>query len=174
MGTSESKTSPRKARGREREIRALDLRISGMNYRNIAQQLDISESGAYKAVIRALKRLNEQIMERADEVRRMELDRLDKMLRGLWPAALKGNQGAVDRVVKIMDRRARYIPGLNTPDQIEVRDWREEAQEAGFDPAAAFERLVQEAVETVTVAAGDEQPDGGSVAGSEVASEGTT
>lgn len=174
MGTSESKTSPRKAQGREREIRALDLRISGMNYRTIAQQLGISESGAYKAVVRALKRLNEQIIERADEVRRMELDRLNKMLRGLWPAALKGNQGAIDRVIKIMDRRARYIPGLNTPDQLEVRDWRKEAQEAGFDTAAAFERLVQDAVETVTVAAGDGRNDAGSVAGSEAASEETT
>lgn len=170
----DSKASKKIARGREREEEALKWRLSGLTYRLIAAEMGISESGAYKAVIRALGRLNERILEQAEEVRRMELERLDKMLRGLWPAALTGHQGAIDRVIKIMDRRARYISGLNAPAQLEVRNWRKEIQEAGFDPAAAFEKLVQDAVETVTITAGDGRDDAGSVAGSEAASEGTT
>jgi len=55
-----------------------------------------------------------------------------------------------------------------------IVDWRRETREAGFDPAAAFERLVQEAVETVAVATGNGQPDVGSVAGSQKTAEGTT
>jgi len=51
-------------------------------------------------------------------------------------------------------------------------DWRKEAQEQGFDPTAALERLVQDTVETVTASSGE--PDGGSVAGSEAASEDET
>jgi len=105
--------------GREREEEALKFRLSGLTYRLIAAEMGISESGAYKAVIRALRRLNERILEQASEVRRMELERLDKMLRGLWFSALKGHQGAIDRVLRIMQRRAMYL-GLDAPKALDV------------------------------------------------------
>lgn len=119
MSAPESKTSKRILRGREREEEALSLRLAGLTYRVIGEQMGISESGAYKAVVRALKRLNERVTENAEEVRRMELERLDKMLRGLWPAALRGNQGAVDRVLRVMQRRAMYL-GLDAPKALDV------------------------------------------------------
>ena len=116
----DSKASKKIVRGREREEEALGLRLGGLTYRVIGERMGISESGAYKAIIRALKRLNERIAEKAEEVRRLELERLDKMLRGLWPSALRGNQGAIDRVLRIMQRRAMYL-GLDAPKALDVR-----------------------------------------------------
>lgn len=116
---ADSKASRRKVTARERELRALELRKAGLTYLQIAQQLGITEQGAHKAVMRTLKRLNERIMEQAAEVRRLELERLDAMLLSLWPQARKGNLGAIDRVLRIMQRRADLL-GLDAPKGIDV------------------------------------------------------
>lgn len=116
----DSKASRKIVRGRKREEEALAFRLGGLTYRVIGEQMGISESGAYKAVMRALRRLNEHIYEQADEVRRIELERLDKMLRGLWPTVLTGHHGAIDRVLRIMRRRAQYL-GLDAPKALDVR-----------------------------------------------------
>jgi hypothetical protein len=55
-----------------------------------------------------------QIDTDASELKAEELSRLDGMLRGLWPDARKGSHGAVDRVLKIMERRAKLL-GLDAP-----------------------------------------------------------
>ena len=69
---------------------------------------------AHRAVKRALERLNGEIGESVTDVRRMELERLDAMLGALWPKAERGNLTAVDRVLHIMERRAKLL-GLDTP-----------------------------------------------------------
>jgi len=114
MSQPESKTSQRRMTAKEREYKALELRKAGAGYQVIGDQLGMTASGAYRAVMRSLKKLNEKISEEALEVRRLELERLDAMLIALWPQARKGNQGAVDRVLRIMDRRAKFL-GLDAP-----------------------------------------------------------
>lgn len=116
---TQSATSSRKAIGRERELQALELRKAGFTFDRIAQQLGISQPGAYKAVKRALSRLTAQTDEAADEVRRLELERLDGMLPVMWTQAKQGNQGAVDRVLRIMERRARLL-GLDAPAEVKI------------------------------------------------------
>jgi len=39
----------------------------------------------------------------------MELERLDRMQLGLYEKAIKGHEGAVDRILRIMNRRASYL-----------------------------------------------------------------
>ncbi len=114
MAAPESKTSKRILTGRQREIDALELRKSGATYSSIAKAMGISLSGAADAVKRALARLNERSLEGADELRRLELERLDRMLLAMYPQATRGNQGSVDRVLRIMERRARLL-GLDAP-----------------------------------------------------------
>lgn len=58
--------------------------------------------------------LRATLQEPADELRSLELERLDRLLLGVWSQAAKGNQGAVDRALKIMERRARLL-GLDAP-----------------------------------------------------------
>lgn len=102
---------------RERQRQALELRKAGASYDQIARQLGYSnESGAYKAIQTVLQAT---VQEPSDEMRTLELKRLDQMLIGLWPDAQRGHQGAVDRALKIMERRAAYL-GLDAPKRSEL------------------------------------------------------
>lgn len=95
--------------------KALELRKAGMSYPKIAGEMDCSVSTAHGYVQAALK---ETIQEPADEVRAIELERLDIMIRSLWPTVLGGSpsekRNAIDRVILLMDRRAKYL-GLDAP-----------------------------------------------------------
>ena len=62
--------------------------------------------------------LKATLQEPADELRTLELERLDRLLLGVWGQAAKGNQGAVDRALKIMERRARLL-GLDAPTKVQ-------------------------------------------------------
>ena len=118
-GPPESKASKRRITARQRERQALELRMAGATYAKIAEALGISVAGAHGAVMRALKRLNEKVTEDAEEMRRLELERLDSLMLTLWPQAKRGNQGAIDRILRIMKRRAELL-GLDAPARTDV------------------------------------------------------
>ncbi len=96
----------------DKQLQALELRKAGVSYAAIAQRLGYrSGSGAHAAVGAALKRTQQ---EPADEVRRLELERLDGMLLAIAGQIKGGNQGAIDRALGIMARRAKLL-GLDAP-----------------------------------------------------------
>lgn len=99
----------------DRQLKALELRKAGASYRAIAAQLGYSLTGAYKAVDKAL---TATLSEAAEPLRTLELERLDAMQVALWPQARQGNQGAVDRILRIMERRAKLL-GLDAPTQVD-------------------------------------------------------
>lgn len=114
---SESKTSEQRIAAVERHRQALELRKAGLSYRAIADQLGYSSvSGCYKAIRAALHAV---IAEPAAEVLALELQRLDDMLAGLWVEARRGNVLKVDRVLRIMARRADLL-GLDAPKTVKV------------------------------------------------------
>lgn len=116
-GKGEGKASARKVAANEKQRQALELRKAGATYEEIARTVGYSgPQGAHKAVMSALQKT---LQEPADELRTLELDRLDKMQMSLWKAAIGGNQGAIDRVLKIMERRAKLL-GIEAPQKIEV------------------------------------------------------
>ena len=101
----------------ERQKEALSLRLVGLSYDAIAERLEFANrSGAFRAVQAALKKT---LQEPADELRTLELERLDSMLLPMMAQAKKGNQGAVDRVLRIMERRAKLL-GLDAPTKQEI------------------------------------------------------
>ena len=96
----------------ERTIQALELRKAGFTYSVIAEKLGYTgKAAAWDAVNRALKQLKR---EPAEGVLALELERLDALYKSMYPQALKGNLGAVDRCLKISERRARLL-GLDAP-----------------------------------------------------------
>ncbi len=106
-----------KIRAAEKAAQAMRLRAAGVTYEEIARTLGYSaRSNAHIAVQRALR---DAIQEPADELRTLEAGRLDKLQQALWAQAMQGNQGAVDRVLRIMERRARLL-GLDAPVRNEV------------------------------------------------------
>lgn len=106
--------SAAKARKIESQGKALEMRRMGMGYEEIAQKLECSKSTAHGYIKTAMADARAQIEADAREMKAEEISRLDGMLRGLWPDARKGSHGAVDRVLKIMERRAKLL-GLDAP-----------------------------------------------------------
>src|SRR5690606_34877588 len=101
----------------DRMLAALELRKQGLTYRQIAAQTGYkSAQAAHKAVMTALQRTTQ---EPADEVRKLELERLDALLFGVWEAAINGDDKAVNNALRIMERRAQLL-GLDAPVKIEV------------------------------------------------------
>lgn len=114
-----SKTSPAKARMLKHQEQALALRRSGMAYSAIAVKLGLSKSRAHALVQLGLEDAREQIVTQADELRTEEISRLDGMLRKVYTKAAAGDLQAVDRVLKIGERRAKLL-GLEAPVRIET------------------------------------------------------
>ncbi len=113
----------KEARQAEKRRRCLELREAGYSYEEIAQEMGWSHrSPAQRYVQRALKATYQ---EPADAVRQLELRRLDRLAKGIWQQATgKPASGetpaeppslfAIDRLMKLMDRRARLL-GLDAP-----------------------------------------------------------
>lgn len=98
---------------------ALQLRLAGATYDQIAEQLDYLHKGrAHDAVQKALIAT---VQEPADAYRKMELARLDKLLLSIWTQATTpgpGQMAAQDRAYKNLAMRLFYIAGLKVPDKI--------------------------------------------------------
>ncbi len=117
-----SKTTKRLVKGLATEERALELREKGWSYRTIGAAMGLSPAGVHKAVTRAMEKTAARIATVADHVREIEIERLDRLQEAHWETATgKGkNRGqATDRVLKIMERRARLM-GLDAPKKIDV------------------------------------------------------
>jgi hypothetical protein len=94
---------------------------------------------------RALDKLQDEVKDRARSVREMELRRLDRMLRGIWSAAVGGKgtpwnkqRDAIDRVLKIQKRRASLL-GLDAPSEVDLTTEGEQIQTIDFRPPAEEE-----------------------------------
>lgn len=112
---------PQRARvkAHERHKQALELALAGRDYQTIADQLGFnSRQAAWKAVKSAIDRV---INPAAEAVRQLELQRIDRLWLAVWEKALAGNLYAVDRALKIMERRA-YLQGLDAPQKFAQTD----------------------------------------------------
>lgn len=88
---------------------ALEYRKEGLGYDEIASRMGISRNAAAQAVKKALKSLLADTREVAEDVVALEVARLDEMLVPTLRMARAGNLEAVDRALKIQDRRAKYL-----------------------------------------------------------------
>jgi len=124
--SKESKTSPRRLQAAKKQVKALELRVQGLSFRQIALELKYKgPSGAHGAVDTALER---QIREPAEQVRQLELERLDRLQIMPWKqATVIGDPKAIANVLKIMERRAKLL-GLDAPIVYDIEDIREIAR----------------------------------------------
>lgn len=117
----------------QRAAKALELRTQGWTLRQIATTLDISISTTQDDIARALR---ETVQQPADELRQVELEKLDRLERAANEVLARSYDlyanngkntgeidprpklGAIDRLVRIAERRARLL-GLDAPQQVE-------------------------------------------------------
>lgn len=93
-----------------RNDKALELHLGGGSYAAIAEAMGFSsKSTAYAAVQDALAARSAEAGQAPSEVVRLEVARLDAMLTGLWAKARRGDVAAVDRVLRISERRTHLM-----------------------------------------------------------------
>jgi hypothetical protein len=104
----------------ERRRAAVQLRISGKSWQEIADLLGYSSKGAACTdVRRALESAVKKLSIPLEAHRQLELDRLDAMQNALWADVLDGDTKAIDTSLKLMDRRAKLL-GLDAPQRHEL------------------------------------------------------
>jgi DNA-directed RNA polymerase specialized sigma24 family protein len=59
-------TGPRMLRALQREARAIEMRLDGANYEEIADELGITNEGARSCVLRVLERTLKELVRRVD------------------------------------------------------------------------------------------------------------
>jgi hypothetical protein len=102
------------AHARLKRTRAVELLIDGLSYDEIAREVGFTHRGsAHRAVTRALA---EREHDAVDSLRRVELDRLDRLQTAVWSQAIEGDAAAIDMILKIIDQRIRLF-GLHQEPQ---------------------------------------------------------
>lgn len=139
MPRGEHKASERRIEAAERQRKALELKKMGHTYETIAQNCGFkNRSGAFMAVKRALEEI---VREPAEDVLKLELERLDRLMLGVWPQARDGSFPAIDRVLRIMQQRASLL-GIDVRTTMAIEDHqslkkRIEALESDQQPGSA-------------------------------------
>lgn len=125
---SRTRTAPVMIETAQRRAFVMNLRLSGATYQQIAEAA-IRQFGAehlpknYNApqagqdVIRELQKLDVERETGRAELVRLELERLDRMLLAIWQQVVSGHLGAVDRGLRISERRAKML-GLDAPTKV--------------------------------------------------------
>ncbi len=122
-----AKSSVRRIRTTEKTLKALELRKRGLNYTQIGKKLGCNRSTACRYVLSELENLADKCREEAAQVRDLELQRLDALYLKAWEAVEGGDLPAIDRCLRIMERRAKLL-GLDAAEKIEhsgVVSWME-------------------------------------------------
>lgn len=90
-----------------KRVRCVELATQGLSYSEIARTVGFSGRGAaYKAIAAALRA---QQAPAVDELRALEIERLDALQRSCWDSAIAGDISAVDRVLKVIAARVRLL-----------------------------------------------------------------
>lgn len=141
--TSHKKPTAAAARRADIQRRAMDLRIAGATFQQIADKLGYAnKSSAYRAVVRGM---TETQRPPADELRMLESMRLERLLLAVWHEAMAGDLKAVDTARRIVMDRARLL-GLVAQPAAEVNvsmvnvlsDHAQAAATARADEASAY------------------------------------
>lgn len=117
MRRGRSKHDAKRMAAVERQVAVLEHRKLGMSYQQIAVRLGFnSKQAAWKAGWAALNRTRRRPDKNALA---LELARVDALFVAIYGRAIRGEQGAIDAALKLMEVRARLL-GLDAPTQIEL------------------------------------------------------
>jgi hypothetical protein len=99
-------------------MQALELRLGGASFRQIAESLGYTNSGgAWKAINQALRKT---LQEPSKKLRRIERERLNRLWLAAYPLAQAGDIKAILACVRISKRRCEF-EGLDKPKRVQVK-----------------------------------------------------
>lgn len=89
--------------------RAVNLRVAGVSYTDIADRLGVDVIEAEDMVAGYLSAMSSE----SPDIRiRLELSRLDSLLKAIWKQAVRGDSTAVGQALKITGQRATLLSKL--------------------------------------------------------------
>src|SRR5450759_3628312 len=95
-----------------RRARAVELRTQGLTYEQIAVKLGYANRGTVcRLVSQALKA---QTVEAVDQLRSLEVERLDRLQFGVWQKAMDGDLPSARLAVQVIMARCHLL-GLDGP-----------------------------------------------------------
>jgi DNA-binding CsgD family transcriptional regulator len=126
----------------QRQIDALELRKAGYTFREIAARLSVSLGTAAHDVQAELKRLAAIRLDNAEELRQLELDRIDIAVKGLLPFVQSGSATHASTLLKCIEQRSKLL-GLYAPEKYTIQ-WQEEAVASIKAGEVDYEPLAEE------------------------------
>ena len=104
-----------------RKLKSFQLRLEGKSYREIGRLQDMSEAQAHRDVAQVLQSTIDNNKEDIEQLRQIELERLDNYIDSLDWKKNMGNFKTVEILLKIQDRRAKLL-GLDMPQKTALTD----------------------------------------------------
>lgn len=94
-------------RRNELSRQVLELRMAGFSFREICQVLGLRSCWeVWRLQRRALK---QHAREGIAQLQQLEWARLDRLIRGLWRQAVQGDLPTLDRLLRLLQQRERYV-----------------------------------------------------------------
>lgn len=116
MSGNSSNRDARAVEDAELTRQCLELRVAGATLEEIGRVVDLHKSNVSRRIKAALASIP---AEQAEALRSMENQRLDRMQKAIWNQVRQGHLGAIDRAVRISERRSR-LNGLDAPQQVDL------------------------------------------------------
>lgn len=122
------KLSPRRQLKLQRQADAVAMRLRGKSYSQIAEVLGITKQRAHQLVMQAFEEMRQQCAEDTEQLRAIELARLDRItetfapmleMPGLDLQDVEAAKKAADVLIKVSERRAKLL-GLDAPTRAEL------------------------------------------------------
>lgn len=106
----------RTIQAKETRDRILELRKQGLTYAAISKEVGVSYDTVSNTISQAMIALSTRTLANAEDLRREDYQKLSLMLEAIWDRVLSGELGAIDRAIRILERRARLM-GLDMQQQ---------------------------------------------------------
>jgi DNA-binding CsgD family transcriptional regulator len=104
----------------ERRVKVLELAKAGASFRQIARALNVSHETARKDLAAVMDALKQEQIAGAEELRAMELERLNMAMAGIAQRVRQGDLGAIDRWIKLCESRRKLL-GLDAATKVDHR-----------------------------------------------------
>ncbi len=112
-----SKTATKRQQAAERKQQIIQLRRDGHLLTEIGEKVGVSPQYCHRVIVNYLDKMNEEMRADAAQLQMLEHERLERMLKAVWPDAMAGKLSAIDRVIKILEREAKLL-GLDAPTKV--------------------------------------------------------
>lgn len=111
------RSTPSAIATRERDLKCVQLRKTGLHWQHIADELGYSSPGhAYNGFTRVMKDYPREDVETA---RNVLADRHEACIAAMWDQAMEGSTWHVDRITRSLEALAK-LWGCNRPEKIDI------------------------------------------------------